>query len=74
MRAETVWKVPQVHGKSSDLRVELIEGVGVFMCGKERFWMRRYLPGFPDFGTRDRGEDWNGPISISSSSREKGLI
>ena len=40
MRAETVWKVPQVHGKSSDLRVELIKGVGVFVCGKERFWMR----------------------------------
>lgn len=36
--------------------------------------MRRYLPGFPDFGTRDKGEDWNGPILCSRSLQENGPI
>jgi hypothetical protein len=34
--------------------------------------MRWYLPGFPDLGTRDKGEDWKCPISSSSSVHEKG--
>ena len=59
-----------MHGKLLDLRDELIEGVGVVVWGKERLWMRWYLPGLPDFGTRDKGKDWNGPISVSSSSHE----
>ena len=46
-----------MHGKSLDLRDELIKGVGVFVWGKERFWMRWYLPGLLDFGTRDKGKD-----------------
>ena len=54
---EIVWKVPQVHGNSSELREELMDGVGVLLWGKERFWISRYLPGFPDLGTRDRGDD-----------------
>ena len=33
MSAQTVRKVPHVHGKSSELRYALMEGVGVFVCG-----------------------------------------
>src|SRR5579872_4171799 len=64
----TVRKVPHVQGKSSEFRCELMEGVGVLECGKDRFWIRRYLPGLPVFGTKDSGEDWNGPISHSRLS------
>ena len=65
-------KVPQVQGKSSEFSWELIEGMGRLVWGYERFWMRRYLPGFPALGTSERGEDWNGLISIPSSSCENG--
>ena len=40
--------------------------------GKDRFCMRRNLPGFPAFGTMDSGEVWKGPIFSSTSVREKG--
>ena len=74
MSADVVWNVPQVHGKSSDFWEELMEGVEELECGKERFCTRRYLPGLPDLGTRDKGDDWKGPISCSNSLREKGPI
>ena len=72
MSVHIVLNVPQVQGKSSEFRCALMDGVGRFVCGCERFWIRRNLPGFPDLGTSESGEDWNGPISLSSSSFVKG--
>lgn len=72
INVQTVRNVPQVQGKSFKLRSEFIDGVGEFVCRCERFCTRQYFPGFPAFGTRDRGEDWKGPISCLSSSCEKG--
>ena len=50
MSADVVWKVPQVHGKLSNFKEELMEGVGELECGNERFRTRQYLPGLPDLG------------------------
>ena len=72
MRVQTVRKVPHVQGKSSEFRYEFIDGTGWFVWGCDRFWMRRNFPGFPAFGTSDRGDDWKGPISRLSSSCENG--
>ena len=65
--------VPQVHGNSSLLMRELIDlASGEGLCGKEKLWTARYLPGLEAFGTNDSGEVWKGPNSASSSAREKG--
>ena len=68
-----VAKVPQVHGymsASMELLMEATSGVGV--RGKEKLWTARYLPGFPALGTHERGDDWKGPISASTSCRVHG--
>ena len=40
--------------------------------GKEKLWTAQNLPGLPGLGIRESGDVWKGPISHSTSAREKG--
>ena len=40
--------------------------------GKEKFCINLNLPGHPAFGTREMGEDWNGPSRERVVLCEKG--
>jgi hypothetical protein len=74
MRA-TVENVPHVHGNSSLSIWELMEvALGVGLCGCEKSWTARNLPGFEVLGTSDVGDVWKGPIQASSQMRVKGPI
>ena len=42
------------------------------VCGLEKLCTARCFPGFPDLATRDRGDDWKGPMRSSTSRWEKG--
>lgn len=67
MSSATVLKVPQVHGKSSLSMCELMEvALGDGLWGKEKLCMAQNFPGLDALGTKERGEVWNGPSSISS--------
>ena len=67
MSKATVEKVPQVHGKSSQLMWELMDVTSEEgMCGWEKLWTARYVPGLVVLGTRDKGDDWKGPSARSS--------
>ena len=76
MMRHTVEKVPQVQGKSCELMLELMEAIEFLSdaWGCEKSWTARYFPGLPGLGTRERGEDWKGPMRASSSVCEKGPI
>ena len=37
MRGAIVWNMPQVQGKLSDFSMEFMEGVGILLCGKDKF-------------------------------------
>jgi len=76
MMRQIVEKVPHVHGKSCELMVELIDEIRFVEDWRrwEKSCTVRYFPGFPGLGTRERGEDWKGPIMASSSFLEKGLM
>jgi len=74
MMSDTVEKVPHVQGKSCGLIAELIDETGFVddWGGWEKSYTLRNLPGFSSFGTRERGDDWKGPMIDSRSARKKG--
>ena len=73
IRAATVLKVPQVHGKLLIFIEELMEEIedkGEY--GEEKLCTAQRDVSLPGLGMRDRGEDWKGPIKSSILSWEKG--
>ena len=74
MIGHTVENIPQVQGKSCESMAELIEGIRFWpdVWGCEKLWTAQNFPGLPGLGTRERGEDWKGPMRVSSSSCENG--
>jgi len=75
MRRQITEKVPHVHGKSSELVKELMEGFGKDgegESGKDKFWGLQNFPGLPGLGMMEKGEDWKGPMSAWSVWQENG--
>ena len=74
MMRDTVEKVPHVQGKSCRLIAELIDETGFVddWHGWEKSCTPQNLPGFPGLGTRERGDDWKGPMIDSRSACKKG--
>ena len=66
MRAMAL-KVPHVHGKSLALMDELMEARdGEAVCGCEKLWTARNLPGLPGLGMMEIGDVWKDPMRAST--------
>ena len=72
MRALIVEKVPQVQRNWDASIAELINRLGDWYRGYDKFCMMWNLPGCSGLGIIDMGEDWKGPISASNSVDVRG--